>query len=467
MATSLTQELGAFVAGFDANALPPEAAEVVRMGVIDTVGVMTVGQAEPGPGILLATLRAAREAPESRLFLGEERVSAPLAALVNGTAAHVLDYDDVAMPLGGHPSTVLVPAILAEADALPEASGADMVAAYVAGYEVWAELVRRDKDPHHSKGWHPTSIFGVVAAAAACARLRGLDARGAANAIAIAASGACGVIANFGSMTKSFHAGRAAQAGLEAARLAANGMDGSEDAIEHPGGFLAALSPRGRTDRESPATALGKDWRILEHRLDIKKYPMCYCVHRTLDAALDLLAEHPVKADQIARIEARIGKLASEILRNHRPQTGLEAKFSIEFATASSVIAGRAGLAQLSDGFVGRGDVQELMGRVEVVTTDAVEREGAILAPFDQVVLHLTDGTVLESAKVEKARGDATLPLGRAETWAKFEDCLTTAGHSAAEAAALFEALEKLETLPSAAALPTLAGGAHRIAQTA
>ncbi|MHA1567933.1 MAG: MmgE/PrpD family protein, partial [Alphaproteobacteria bacterium] len=367
MVTSLTQELGAFVAGLDNEALPPEAAEVVRMGVIDTVGVMTVGQIEPGPGILLATLRAAKEAPESRLFLGTERISAPLAALVNGTAAHVLDFDDVAMPLGGHPSTVLVPAILAEADALPEVSGADMVAAYVAGYEVWAELVPRDKDAHHSKGWHPTSIFGVLAAAAACARLRRLNARKAANALAIAASEACGVIANFGSMTKSFHAGRAAQAGLEAARLAANGMDGSMDAIEHPGGFLAAVSPGGRTDLESPATALGKNWRIVAHRLDIKKYPMCYCVHRSLDAALDLLTESPVKAEQVTRIEARIGKLASEILRNHLPQTGLEAKFSIEFAVASAVIAGRAGLAQLSDSFVGRADVQDMMSRVEVV----------------------------------------------------------------------------------------------------
>lgn len=456
MSASLTQDLARFIAALRYDDIPGEAVEIVRTGFIDCIGVMAVGQTEPGPGIILRTLKAAKEAPESRLFLTDQRISAPLAALVNGTASHVLDYDDVAMPLGGHPSTVLVPAILAEADALADITGKDLITAYVAGYETWAELIARDKNPHHAKGWHPTSIFGVIAAAASCAVLHKLDAPKTGNALAIAASEACGVIANFGSMTKSFHAGRAAQSAVVATRLAAAGMDGAPDALEHHGGFLSAVSPAGNTDRETPASGLGKYWKILEYRLDVKKYPMCYCVHRALDAVLDLLAAHPVDAGDVVRIEPRIGKLASEILRNHRPQTGLEAKFSIEFAMASAVIAQRAGLAQLSDGFVRRPDVQEMMGKVVIVTTDEIEREGAIFPPYDQITLHLADGSTLVSEKVAKARGDATLPLSRAETWAKFEDCLTTAGYSTTAAMALFESLEALEALPSMAALPSL-----------
>ena len=132
------------------------------------------------------------------------RIPAPEAAWINGAAAHALDYDDVA--LRGHPSAVLVPAILAEAESL-KATGAQMATAYAAGYEVWADLQRRDPDQHHEKGWHPTGIFGAIGAAAACASLRGLDPETATQAIALGASQSAGLVSNFGTMTKPFHAG--------------------------------------------------------------------------------------------------------------------------------------------------------------------------------------------------------------------------------------------------------------------
>src|SRR5690606_34228890 len=162
------------------------------------------------------------------------------AALVNGMAAHILDYDDVA--LDGHPSAVLVPAILAQAEA-GSVGGAQMIEAYVAGFEVWAELQAREPGHLHEVGLHPTAVFGAVAAAAACASLRRLDAAGAAAAMAMAASMSAGLVANFGTMTKSFQVGRAAQSGVIAARLAQAGMTASPDALEHDSGFLAALSP--------------------------------------------------------------------------------------------------------------------------------------------------------------------------------------------------------------------------------
>jgi 2-methylcitrate dehydratase PrpD len=190
-------------------------------------------------------------APFVSLIPSGARRSVEAAALVNGVAAHVLDYDDVG--LDGHSSAVLVPAILAQGEA-SGASGAEMLTAYVAGYEVWAELAAREPTPLHRKGWHPTSVRGAVAAAAACAKLRGLDDKGTATAMAVAASMAAGVVANFGTMTKSFQVGRAAQAGVIAARLAQAGLTASLDALEHPLGLLVALSPRARLSANVPSS---------------------------------------------------------------------------------------------------------------------------------------------------------------------------------------------------------------------
>src|SRR3990172_1590063 len=155
---------------------------------------MIAGSPEPAVQILKKTL-AIGGPGEAALYFSSERGPAPEAAWINGTAAHALDYDDVA--LRGHPSTVLVPALLAEGEAL-NSTGRELATAYVAGYEVWADLVDRERGKHHDKGWHPTGIFGPIAAAAACARLRRLDSRRAAAALGIAASRASGLMANFG-----------------------------------------------------------------------------------------------------------------------------------------------------------------------------------------------------------------------------------------------------------------------------
>src|SRR5262249_1144893 len=237
-----------------------------------------------------------------------ETSTAPEAAWINGTAAHALDYDDVAVR--GHPSTVLVPAILAEGETLG-ISGDEMITAYVVGYETWAEIANRDPGHHHRKGWHPPGIFGAIAAAAACARLRRLDAGRTTVALALAASQSAGLMANFGTMTKPFHAGRAAHAGLMSARMAELGFTAAEDAIEHPQGFLTAVSPDdSRLDRGS-ASALGREWHIVKNRISIKKYPACYGVHRTLDGMLDLLANRPLQPEPIARTTPSITKTRS------------------------------------------------------------------------------------------------------------------------------------------------------------
>lgn len=456
MTTALTRQLGSFIADLAFDAIPENAIATVKTGMIDCIGVMVAGCREPNVVIVDRCFRHTAEVQESRLFLTGERVGASLAALVNGVAAHVLDYDDVAEPLGGHPSTVLVPAILAEADALPGINGRDMVRAYVAGYEVWAELAGRDRHQHHMKGWHPTSAFGVIGAAAACAALRGFNADQTIHALGIAASEACGLVANFGSMTKSLHAGRAAQAGVLACRLAAAGFTAAPDVLEHPRGLLAALSPHGEIDLTSPVESPRRQWRIATYGLGVKKYPMCYAVHRALDGVLDLVKANSVAPEDVEQVNVVLGEKQAAILRNHRPQTGLEAKFSIEFAMAAALTSGRVGLAELSDPFVLRDDVQRLMTRVRVEPLAESGGEESIFSPFDQVTLRLKDGRALAGARIGVARGDSRQPLSREELWIKFQDCLVYGGHGSDEARRLFDALSQLEEVDWVGDIPSL-----------
>jgi len=439
---SLTQDLGRFVANVSFERLPAEAADVARIGFIDCIATMIAGARDPAPQLLRKALQPG--GGDATLYFTGEHAPAPEAAWVNGTAGHALDYDDVAS-LRGHPSTVLVPAILAEGEALG-VSGRDMLAAYVAGYETWAELAWRDPGHHHRKGWHPTGIFGPIGAAAACASLRHLDAQRATSALALAASQSSGVMANFGTMTKPFHAGRSAHSGLIAARLAEIGFTASPDALEHPQGFLSAVSPAGEVDRESRADTLGKQWRIVKYRLGIKKYPACYCTHRALDAMLELLAHRPIKAEEIARIVVSLSDTHSLILRNHRPQTGLEAKFSMEFAMATAVIVRRAGLAEYSDSFVRRSDVQDLMRRVVIETNQNYDPEVSGASAWDQVRVDLAAGGTIESEKVRRAKGHADRPLNEGELFEKFRTCLDAGGAKIAPDV-LFERLKHLEEL--------------------
>jgi len=442
----LTTDIGGFLSDVSPARVPEGAASIVKTGFTDCVGVMIAGWREPVVRVVADLIGIALpEHPFAPVCL---RMTATDRALLYATAAHVLDFDDTG--LCGHPSAVLVPAILAQA----QESGADgqmMIAAYVAGYEVWAELIARDKDQHHRKGWHPSAVFGPVAAAAAAAVLRGLDAAQASHAVGIAASLSGGVVANFGSMTKSFQVARAVQSGLIAARLARHGMTASPDAIEHPAGLLQAISPRGEVDR-TRASRLGQHWAILEIGLNIKLYPICYGAHRITDGMIDLRRQHALAAHDIQSVAIEIGETQATILRNHRPQNALDAKFSAEFAIAAAAVAGNCGLAEVSEAFVQRRDVQEVFPKVQISTrTDRLPEETS-LAAYDHVEVLLRDGRKLASEPIAYPRGHFKRPVDAPQLWSKFRAC-TTQGMDERQARDLFEQLQGLDRLVSVAEL--------------
>ncbi len=440
--TALTRAIAEFISTFDAGRIPERCLYGARVGMLDCIGVMVAGTREDATRIVSAltpTSTANDSAPE---VPSGRHLAPPDAAFVNGTAAHALDYDDVGMD--GHPSAVLTPAILAEGWSLG-VSGRDALAAYVAGYEVWALLQELEPGRMHERGFHPTAIWGTLACAAACARLSRLDAEQTANALAIAASLAGGLVANFGTMSKPLHVGRTAQSGVLAVRLARAGFTGSPDALEHDSGFMRAHSPSGAPAVAERDWQLGQKWRMAELGVNIKRYPMCYGAHRSIDAMLDLAAEHDLDGNAIDTIDVRIGSTQSLMLRNHEPRTGLEAKFSMEFAMASAVIARRVGLRELTDTFVNRDDVKAVMRKVRVTTTD--ERMADMpFAPDDRVSVTLKGGETFAHEPVSRPKGSWQKPLSEGELQDKFMDCASL-GLTDEQAGLLFGQLGRIGEL--------------------
>jgi aconitate decarboxylase len=442
--TGLTQELAAYVAKPTFGAHEQAACDVARTGFIDSVATMMAGCHEPVVRIMLTHLGSNQTPAEAPVPFAGLMLPASAAACINGVAAHALDYDDVA--LSAHTSTVLVPAILAEGHRL-DVSGQDALRAYVVGYEVWAELFARESDPYHLKGWHPTGVFGTVGAAAAVAYLHRLPEAQVRTALAIAASMASGLVANFGTMTKPLHAGRAAANAIEAVRLAQLGLTSAPDVFEHPAGFLNAISPTGRADRTHAANGLGQTLRILETGLSIKRYPVCYSGHRVIDGVLAIAERENLQAEQIARVRTTIGPAQASMLRNHQPKTGLEAKFSIEFAVASALVARQVGLSQLTDDFVAREEVRELFPKVEIALTEQPDPIDPAFSYADRVVIELRDGRSFDSGDIRFAQGNAKQPLDAVSLRQKFMDCIDT-GSSGTDSG-LYERVAGLNKLPS------------------
>jgi len=409
-------ELSAFIARSAATLrladIPAAALDIARGGIADCLGVLVAGSAEPA-ALIMRTV-AADGGTGARLLPDGAPASPRAAALINGVAAHVLDYDDVAMD--GHPTAVLLPALLAEAEATGAGCG-KLLAGYIAGYETWAVLRNTAQAPLHGVGWHPSGVFGAVATAVACAVLRGLDTDAVARAMGIAAAQASGVLANFGTDAKSFQTARAAESGLLAARLAAAGMTANRTMFDR-GGDFARLYAGGSSGR--PVAAFGApDWAVLTTPLSIKVYPICYAAHRLIDAALALHETGGFRLEDVEGIEAQLGRVSSGILHSRIPDDSLAAKFSAEFVVAAGLLHGAVTAAELAPGSLQDPVLCGLMAKVTRVTTDAVGDDPPH-APFDRVVLHMRDGGTRQSPDIAYPSGSPSRPVTRAQAARKF-----------------------------------------------
>ena len=436
-----------------------EAERRAASAFVDTAACMLAGADDPAPRAVYAGV--ARWGEGGAVVAGTpHRLAAPWAALVNGTAAHALDYDDVLEISNAHVSAVLVPALLALGEERG-AEGGSCADAFIVGVEVMARLGQALNMTHYFKGWHTTSTLGAPAAAAACARLLGLDAAKATAALSLATSSSSGTKRQFGTMAKPLHAGLAAKNGILAAALAEAGVTAAADAYEGARGFVDLFAGVPRERLEAAVTDFGGPPAIERHGLWQKFYPCCASAHRPLDALLALHEDGDVGPQTVAEIDALLPEIAVQNLPYDAPADAMQARFSLHYLLASALVDGRLALDAFSTQALARPAVRALLPKVRM-RPDPEQPGDANVDELPQratVTVRLAAGG--ERARtVREPRGHPRRPLGRDALHAKFVDCASCALPAARHEAA-FEALEGIAGARSLDAVAQNLGAGH------
>lgn len=410
--TTLFETLGQRIAGFDTGTISDQALANSLAAIIDTVGVTLGGANEPA--CMIQRRVAARSLPPGNaLIFGTDIRTEPLqASLLNGTASHVLDYDDGNSTLGGHPSVMLVPPLVALAEDRGK-SGRDLLNAYVVGFEAMISVARGANLYHYEKGWHPTTTLGIFGVAAGCASLIGLDAHRTTMALALCASMAAGVKANFGTMTKSLHVGQGTRNGLYAVLLAEAGYTASPGALEGRQGFLEVYNGEGRYDVAQIAREWTQPYAIETPGVKVKQYACCASTHGSVQAAVTLFRQHRPDPAEIAGVEILAHRRRLPHTDRPDPASALSGKFSIQYVVARALLHGNVTLGDFEgDAHLDR-DVRDLMRTTVAKIDPAIPDEDQFRA---EVRVTLRDGTVLA------APGQRLEPTPD-ELLVKFADC--------------------------------------------
>ena len=439
---TLIERLAALVRSFDTENLPAQSVVLSRTAIIDTLGVALAGSAEPCTTLLLRTLGVVQATGTCTLFGTSQKTSALDAALVNGTASHALDYDDFSQPMGGHQSAPLVAPLIAVAEERG-LSGARVIQSYVVGVETEIRLARAVNFHHYDIGWHPTATLGVFGAAAAAGHMLGLTERQLAVALAIAASSAAGVKANFGTMVKPLHVGQCARSGLLAALLAESGYDANPAALEHRQGFLNAFNGPGNYD----ADLLFENWadplEVTSPTLGLKQFPCCGSTHPAVAMMLKLRHEESINPADVVHVEILPHKRRLPHTDNPDPRTPLAAKFSVQYAVARALHDGALRLKDFEGEAHFDPGVRAIMARTVArphpdMADDSAEQFGA------EVRVTLRDGRVLARRVNGLIGRGGDNPMSSRELWEKFSDCASRALPKAS-VMPLFERLESLD----------------------
>ena len=326
---NLTRTLAEWISDLRYDDLTQSACAWSKHAMLDWAGVALAASRDPLVEIIAEELAATANGRCTLVGRGQ-KVDMHTAALINGAASHALDYDDVAAAMHGHPTVPVAPAILALGEEL-DASGKDIITAFVAGVQTECRLgamtdsSAREESTHYEQGFHATGTLGAFGAAAAAANLMRLDAASTARALGLAASQGAGLKCNFGTMTKPFHAGKAAANGLLASRLAARGFTARDNAIEAPQGFAFAQIPEFTPKAPEPAS----DGVFEVERILFKYHAACYSTHASLNALQALRSEYDIKLEDVERISLSVNTRHANNCDNADPRTGLDLKFSI------------------------------------------------------------------------------------------------------------------------------------------
>ena len=451
---TLAQQIAERVVAMCADNLPQAALDWSRVGVMDTLGCTLAGVAEDAPSKLAEVIGVNITGGESLVLGTASRTSALDAALMNGVAAHVLDYDNGGAHMGGHASAVMVPALLAAAEAF-DCSGQDVLVAHAAGFETGSQLGRAVHPMHYESGWHPTSTVGVFAVAAACSRLLNLTAEQTATALAISTSLAAGTKANFGTMVKSLHVGQCARGGLMAALLARKGYTANADAFDHKQGYFNLFNGPGKFHADKVLEGWGAPLDIIEPGAAYKLYPCCYSTHAAVEAALNLVREHgPFKADEIERVNSYTHAQRLPHTDRPQPKAALEAKFSVQYCVARAVLDGHVLMQDFDPQAFNQPGMQALLTRVHATPhLDGQFEAGQMMAA--EVKITFKNGRTIASRVLAPLGRTSANPIPPALLKTKFEDCAASV-LPVAQVSQLSQALEQFDTLTSVRAFMRL-----------
>ena len=426
---NLTREVACFVIDTTFDELPQDLLDLSRKSLLDGLGLALSGSVAESGHLVQEYLLSQNLSGDTTVIGTSLRMPERFAAFANGVGVHADDYDDTQLAVGKdrvyglltHPTAPCLPAALAIAET-GDFSGRDLLLAYNLGVEVEAKISEAMSPRHYQHGFHSTATCGVFASASAVSKLYALDEETTLRALAIAASQAAGLRENFGTMTKPFHAGRAAEAGVVAADFARAGWTATDKILESPRGFFQAHG--GGYSLEALHDKLGNPWTFVEPGISIKPNPSGSLTHPGMTKMLELILKYDIKPEDVASVDVGTNHNMPNALIHHRPTDELQAKFSMEFCMTILLLERRGALPEFTDEVVNREDVQELIGRVNFGVHPEAEAAG-----YDKMTtiidINLNDGRTI-SGRANFGKGSPANPMTYDEVADKFRGCLTT-----------------------------------------
>jgi 2-methylcitrate dehydratase PrpD len=458
---AITDHVAEFVTVTKFSDIPKDVAHLGKRSVLDGVGLALAGARSECGHIAQQYLKnLGVEVSGGATVIGSSlKVPARFAAFANGLAIHADDYDDTQLAVAKdrvyglltHPTAPALPPALALAER-GKRSGADFMLAYQVGVEVECKVAEAIDPRHYQHGFHSTATCGSIGAAAAAAKLLGLDRDATRRALSIGATQAGGLRENFGTMTKPFHAGRAAENGVVAAEIAALGFTASPNGLEADRGFFRAAG--GGYAREMIEGKLGSPWTFHSPGISIKPHPSGSLTHPGMGAMLELIRKHDIEPARVKRVSVGTNHNMPNALIHHQPKDELQAKFSMEFCMAILLLERRAGLQEYTDEVVNRADVQSMIAKVDFGVHPEAEAAG-----FDKMTtiieVELTDGKLLKT-RADFGKGSPANPMTDDELSDKFRECASWGGLDRARTEELLEVLWNIEQVPDVSQLTRL-----------
>jgi len=458
----VTKYVAEFVVDTTLAQIPDNVLELGKKSILDGLGLALAGSvAESGP-LVLKYLHALGFEKSGTRVLGTNTMAPPrFAALANGVSIHADDFDDTQLAVAPdrvyglliHPTAPVLPVVLAFAE-LKGASGRDLMLAYHLGVEVECKVAEAISPRHYQDGFHTTGTCGPLGAAAAGGKLLGFDAKQITRALGIAASQAAGLRENFGTMTKPFHAGHAAESGMVAVDLTNLGWTAADQILEAPRGFFHAYG--GTYDPSAIVDRLGNPWTFSSPGVSIKQFPSGSLTHPGMSELLRLMSKEHIKAIDVERLDVGTNHNMPNALIHHRPTTGLQAKFSMEFCLAVLMLYGQATLAEFRDEVVNRPDVQAMIHRVNFYVDPDAEKAG-----FDKMTtilrIHLKGGRTV-SGRADFGKGSPADPMSYEEVADKFRGNAAFANWPNQKAEMVVDLVRTLERVDDARKLVALCG---------